>query len=213
VSGLPPVSFGGFPGFGGTGGFGGLQFSGSGFGASPGGGINFGGLATGLGSAIGGLGSFIQGQDVAQADQAEAQGFTEAAQQYQLAAQIAQENVRITGQIGKIQEYQLGQQIQRTTESGYAAEGSSGFLAGSGSGYYIARSNILQGGITKGALTAQTALQQEGYEEQKVADIAQKDQATAAAAAAQAQASAASSSGIFGLLGGIAQGIGSIFNI
>lgn len=178
-----------------------------------GGGGGLGGIASGLGSVIGGIGSLVQGQDVAAADQAEAQGFQEAAHQYQLASQIANENVQISGLVGQIQQYQTGLQIQRTTESGYAAEGSSGFLAGSGSGAYIARSNILQGGITKGAILAQTALQQEGYEEQKVSDIAQKDQAIAAANAAEANAAAAQSSGGFGLLGGLFQAAGSIFRL
>lgn len=176
------------------------DWGGGGGSANSGGGGGF-----NLGGAIGGLGSIVGGFFGNQADQAAAQGDFAAAQEYQTGANIAQENEKIEEDIGRLQTFQIRRQVQQTTGQGYAQEGANGFMAGTGSGYYIARQNAMQGALAVGLNQTQTALQVGGYAEQKTALLAESQQANAAGQAAEA-------AGQGSLFGGILGGIGQIFS-
>ena len=149
-------------------------------------------LAGGVGGIVGGIGSLFGGFGKSDAFQAEAQGFA-------TAAQFANENATLSGEVGGLQELAAARQIQHVEGSQVATAAGNG-LHLSGSALSLIRDSASQGALAEGQIGLRTAIAVTNYQGQAAADLAQQQ-------AAQAQASAAETGGIFGALGGAIKAI------
>lgn len=155
--------------------------------------IDFGGLGGAVSSIFGGIGT-LKG----------AKAFQVSAQFAQKAAQYATENATIAESTGRIQKLQAQRQIEQAIGGEQADVAAAGFR-NSGSALDLMRQSAEQGSLTKALIGNQTAINVRGYQEEAQGKLAE-------AASYQAQASAAKTSGIGGIIGGIAKGIFSIFS-
>lgn len=155
--------------------------------------INFGSLGGAVSDIFGGIGT-LKG----------AKAFQVASQYSQKAAQYATENAGIAEASGRVKQLQAERQIYQVIGGQQADVAGAGF-AKSGSALDLMRSSVEQGALTKALLENQTQIEVRGYRQEAEAKLAE-------AAQYQAQASAQKTSGIGGILGGIAKGIFSIFS-
>jgi len=124
--------------------------------------VTFGGLSATTFSDIGGA---VSDLFAASAARSKAQGLRTEAEQYTLAAGLADQNAKFTEQSTAIKEYQQSRDIQKTIGSQQAAVASSGFAA-SGSALDIERDSANQGAIAQGVLAQQGLIEEAGFEEQ-----------------------------------------------
>jgi hypothetical protein len=137
-------------------------------------------------SDIGGAFSDLMAASAARSKQ---QGLQLEEQQYEEAAQFAQQNVEYTKQSTDIQEYQKSREIMQTLGQQQADVASAGFAA-SGSALDLERESANQGALAQGVLAQQGLITEAGYEEQ-----AQSYQIMAQAAGVAAQAAGKAASG------------------
>lgn len=128
-----------------------------------------------IGSLIGGIGSFLGGN-------ATAKGLKQSARYYDEAG-------RITKIQGAMKDLAIRRGIMQTEGSAVAAQGANGLML-SGSVKDVIKNNRREGFMTKAVTAMQTNLDYQNY--------------TMQASQARAQAKAAKTSGMFGLIGGIA---------
>ena len=94
-----------------------------------------------------------------------AQGDIAEAQNYDLASNLATENAGFTAESTRIQQSQQQRQETMTIGSQKAAVGGAGF-SDSGSAFYLMKSSANQGALAAGAIGAQGAITEAGYNEQ-----------------------------------------------
>jgi hypothetical protein len=94
-----------------------------------------------------------------------AQGDIAEAQNYDLAANLANENAAYTAQSTRIQQYQQQRQETQTIGSQKAAVSGAGFGEG-GSAFYLMKSSANQGALASGVIGMQGAINEAGYQEQ-----------------------------------------------
>lgn len=157
--------------------------------------INYGMITGGLGQ-IGGaaadIGQSIQAGYTAQGDLIAAQGFEKA-------GQIADQNAFEAQAAGKLQQVQLARQVYQTVGAGEAAAGANG-LRLEGSVANLIRSTGSQGALASQLLNTQTQINVNGYLQQAQADYTEEAQANEAAEAAKKAASGS-------ILGSVIKGV------
>jgi hypothetical protein len=141
----------------------------------------------GAGAATGAVGDLFSGFMGAMGDMA-------ASKAYDQAAAFANENAAVAKRSGVVQEAQLNRNIYQVVSGQGSAEAASGLQANSGSGQYLQRASLQQGGLAKAIVANNTQLQVQGYEAEAAADIGQATQA-------QDQGIASAGSGILGAFG------------
>ena len=94
-----------------------------------------------------------------------AQGDIAEAQNYDLAANLANENAAFTAQSTRIQQYQQQRQEAQTIGAQKAAVAGAGFAEG-GSSFYLMKDSANQGALANGVIGLQGAITQAGYTEQ-----------------------------------------------
>ncbi len=94
-----------------------------------------------------------------------AQGDIMEAQNYDLAANLANENAAFTAQSTRIQQFQEARKETQTIGAQRAAEGAAGFGEG-GSAFYLMRDSANQGALAQGVIGMQGAINEAGYREQ-----------------------------------------------
>ncbi len=167
-------------------------------------------MLTGLGGAITSLGSFFASQSTAAATALLGQGDLTAAGDYSKAADIATQNVGITGMSTAIQQAQLNRKIYQTVSTQQAGLGGANVSGGSAGD--LMRESVQQGALAQTLVTTQGNIQKNAFEEQATAYQGMAGSANAAAAAAVQQANAQTTTGLFGLAGGVASLLTGLFS-
>lgn len=153
-------------------------------------------------STIQGFGAAVQDLYAASALRSKGQGLRAEAEEYTLAARLADQNAQYTKESTDIKAFQANRDIMKTVGQQQADVAANGF-ANSGSALDLMRDSVTQGAITVGALRNQGAVQEAGYEEQAQSYRIMTDAANQAATAADKAAHGANIAAMFAAAGAV----------